>query len=61
MGVISYQCRIHWGPGLRVYLGRKGDRLVILFGGGTKKRQSKDIENAMAAWTRYKTRIKDKG
>jgi len=61
LGKGLWECRIHWGPGLRVYLGRKGDRLVILFGGGTKKRQSKDIENAMAAWTRYKTRIKDKG
>ncbi len=25
------------GPGIRVYLGREGDSLVTLFGGGTKK------------------------
>ena len=37
------ECRIDFGPGYRVYLGRDGDRLVILLGGGTKKKQQKDI------------------
>jgi len=43
LGKGLWECRIHWGPGLRIYLGRDGDRLVILFGGGTKRRQSKDL------------------
>jgi len=33
------EVRIDWGPGYRVYVGREGDTLVILFGGGTKQRQ----------------------
>ena len=30
-----YEYRIHFGPGLRIYLGKDGERLVILLGGGT--------------------------
>jgi putative addiction module killer protein len=33
------ECRIDFGPGYRIYFGRDGDALVILLGGGTKKRQ----------------------
>lgn len=31
--------RIHFDKGYRVYFGRDGDSLIILLGGGTKKRQ----------------------
>jgi len=58
LGKGLWECRINWGPGIRIYLGRDGDQLVILFGGGTKRRQSRDIEKAMAAWLHYKTRQK---
>ena len=37
---------IDFGPGYRVYFGRDGERLVILLGGGTKKRQQGDIRRA---------------
>ena len=37
-GVFEY--RIDFGPGYRVYLGKDGGALVILVGGGTKKRQA---------------------
>ena len=50
------ECRISWGPGYRVYLGRDGDRLVILLGGGTKKRQQRDIDEAKTLWQEYKQR-----
>jgi hypothetical protein len=33
-----------------------GDRLVILGGGGTKKRQNQDIAAAQLAWKDYKRR-----
>lgn len=59
LGKGLWECRIHWGPGLRIYLGRDGDKLVILFGGGTKRRQSKDINQAMKAWAEYKKRQKE--
>ena len=48
--------RLSAGPGYRIYFGQDGDRLVILLGGGTKKRQRKDIETARAHWKAYKTR-----
>ena len=43
-GVSEY--RIDFGSGYRVYFGKDGDTLIILLGGGTKKRQQKDIEPA---------------
>ncbi|MGO9863002.1 MAG: type II toxin-antitoxin system RelE/ParE family toxin [Terriglobales bacterium] len=51
-----YEYRINFGPGLRVYLGKDGERLVILLAGGTKQRQHKDIEDAKARWQDYKNR-----
>ncbi len=50
------ECRIDFGPGYRVYFGKDGDRLVILLGGGTKKRQQGDIRRAQALWRDYKSR-----
>jgi len=48
--------RIDRGPGYRIYLGKDGDRLIILLGGGTKQRQQTDIERAKAMWAEYRTR-----
>lgn len=48
--------RIDWGPGLRIYLGKDGLNIVILIGGGTKKRQQQDIDKAVALWEDYKRR-----
>ena len=53
------ECRIDYGPGYRVYFGQAGKALVILLGGGTKKRQQKDIEKAKALWKEYKKRKKE--
>jgi len=47
------ELRIHYGPGYRVYYGQDGDRLIILLGGGSKKRQSQDIAQAIARWETY--------
>ena len=49
---------IDWGPGYRIYLARDGDALIILFGGGTKRRQQKDIDQAKALHAEYKDRKK---
>jgi putative addiction module killer protein len=51
-----FESRIDFGPGLRVYFGKDGDTLVILLGGGTKKRQQHDIAAAHACWQDYKQR-----
>ena len=53
-GVSEY--RLDFGPGYRIYFGRDGDTLVILLGGGTKKRQPRDIEAARFHWKTYKAR-----
>ena len=53
------EVRIDWGPGYRVYVGKDGDKLVILFGGGTKKKQQNDIDNAFDLWKEYKQRKKE--
>ncbi|MFA7680424.1 MAG: type II toxin-antitoxin system RelE/ParE family toxin [Pigmentiphaga sp.] len=47
---------IDWGPGYRIYLAKDGDRLIVLFGGGTKRGQQRDIDRAKALHAEYKTR-----
>lgn len=47
---------IDWGPGYRIYLAKDGERLIVLFGGGTKRNQQGDIDRAKALHVEYKTR-----
>jgi len=46
--------RVDFGPGYRIYFAsnRKGNviRIVVLLGGGTKKRQNNDVEIAKNRW-----------
>lgn len=48
--------RIDWGPGYRIYLGKDGEEIVILLGGGTKRHQRADIERAKTLWAEYRAR-----
>jgi len=41
------EMRIHYGPGLRVYLTQRGTEIVILLAGGDKATQDKDIKTAL--------------
>jgi len=50
--------RINWGPGYRIYLVQDGKDLIVLLGGGTKKRQQKDIEKAIELLCEYQSRKK---
>ena len=52
------ELKIDFGPGYRVYFGKDGAEIVILLGGGTKKKQDRDIETARALWQAYKARKK---
>ena len=56
-----FECRIDFGPGYRVYFGKDGNTLIILLGGGTKKRQQNDIQKARTIWKDYKIRKKLEG
>ncbi|SRR5260370_23817406 len=58
VGAGVYEYKIDFGPGYRIYFAKDGDWLVILIGGGTKKRQAKDIAAAKECWTDYKRRKK---
>ena len=49
---------IDWGPGYRIYLAFEGKDLIILFGGGTKKHQQRDISTAVALRNEYRARKK---
>ena len=51
---------LNWGPGYRIYLAKDGETLIILFGGGTKSKQQKDIDKAKNLHIEYKHRKKTK-
>jgi putative addiction module killer protein len=51
--------KVNWGPGYRVYLAQEGKQIIILLGGGTKKNQQSDIEQAKKLHQEYKKRKKD--
>jgi putative addiction module killer protein len=49
-----FELRLDFGPGYRVYYGREGQTIIILLGGGSKRRQDADIAAAVERWKRYK-------
>ena len=53
VGVIG-EYRIDWGPGYRIYRAKDGENIVILLGGGTKRRQQADIERSRVLWAEYR-------
>lgn len=53
------ELRMDFGPGYRIYFGWDGVQVVILLGGGTKRRQQADIVRAHALWQEYKQRKKE--
>ena len=53
-GILEY--KIDFGPGYRIYFGKDGEHLLIIVGGGTKKRQQHDIDIAKTHWKDYKAR-----
>ncbi len=57
-----FELRLDFGPGYRVYFARDGEAIIVLLGGGSKKRQSQDIEEAKLLWAEYKSakRVKAK-
>jgi putative addiction module killer protein len=56
VGAGLFEYCIDFGPGYRVYFGKDGEAVVILLGGGTKKRQHNDIADAHDRWADYKKR-----
>ena len=52
------ELKIDFGSGYRVSFRWDGREVVILLGGGTKKRQQRDIAEVRARWQDYKVRKK---
>ncbi len=48
--------KIDFGPGYRLYLAKDGLKTILLLGGGTKRRQQRDIDKAIRLWEEYKRR-----
>jgi putative addiction module killer protein len=53
------ELRLDFGPGYRVCFGREGRTIIILLGGGSKRRQDADIVAAMVRWQRYQQAKKE--
>ena len=47
VGQGTFEMREHFGPGWRMYYTRRGDRLIIMLGGGTKADQQREIDKAI--------------
>jgi len=56
VGAGVFELKVDFGPGYRIYFGKDGQRLVILLGGSSKKRQTAAITVAHDSWTEYKRR-----
>ena len=50
------EIRMKFRRGYRVYFSRYGDTIVVLFCGGDKGSQTKDIEKAKTYWSEFKRR-----
>lgn len=61
IGEGAAELKINRGPGYRVYFGWDGKVLVILLGGGTKRRQQNDIDAALRRWRDYRKRKRREG
>jgi len=53
------EVRIDYGPGYRLYFGELAGRLIVLFVGGTKRRQQVDIDDARAIFKELKKQATD--
>ena len=60
VGMGVFEIKIDFGPGYRVYFGKDGAMVAILLGGGSKKKQQRDIETAQDLWKHYKIQKKGK-
>jgi len=45
---------IDYGPGYRVYFGKKGNEIIILLAGSTKQNQQKTIDESKKLWSEIK-------
>jgi putative addiction module killer protein len=51
------ELKFDFGPGHRVYYGRKGQTIILLLCGGDKSTQSHDVNTAHKIWDQWKDNI----
>jgi putative addiction module killer protein len=56
LGIGEY--KIDWGSGYRIYFAKESHSTLVLFGGGTKRSQQRDINTVLALYAEYKERKK---
>lgn len=47
------ESRIHYGPGYRIYFKQVGPVVIVVFAGGSKRTQNKDIQTAIKLASEY--------
>jgi len=52
-----YELRVNFGPGLRIYCAKIGNRLILLLGGGDKNTQDRDIKKCKSYLEDHKRRM----
>ena len=55
-----FELRISLGPGLRIYYGFHGQKIVVLLGGGDKSSQLRDIRRAQELWQQFRKYASEK-
>lgn len=50
------ELRIHYGPGIRIYYGKIGKKIILLLCGGDKGSQNRDINKAKGYLHDYQSR-----
>jgi putative addiction module killer protein len=53
-----FERTLDFGPGYRIYFGKRGEHFILLLAGGSKKAQSKDIAQAKENWKRFKSCVR---
>lgn len=54
-----YEVKLDFGPGYRVYFGKRGVVIVVLVGGGDKSTQKKDMAAARKWWKEHGDEINE--
>lgn len=55
------ELRVDYGPGYRVYFGRRGDEIILLLIGGGKSTQQRDIAKAKQLNKEYEREEDEEG